>query len=227
MDITTEAWILAGLGLLLGLLLGWLIWGRSLAKGETIAMELARVQSQAEEAGSNRVRLERELAAARDQIKPLADEVDRLRRQQRKLAATLQETPEAPPEAKVVPPQPIAPEAPPAAEPQSIRVTPSPQPAEAPPPVRSAPPEPETRLNDLRLLKGVGEKLVARLNDAGVPDIPALAALAPQDAARIDANLGPLSGRIARDQLIEQARLLAEGRVTEYEARYGRLDRQV
>lgn len=213
MDITTEAWILAGLGLLLGLLLGWLIWGRTSAKGEAIAMELARVQSEREEVGSHRVRLERELAAARDQIKPLADEVDRLRRQQRKLAAALEDPGEPAPAPAAPAPAPAAPAA---AGPVVIRPTAA-QPTHAPA-------EPERRLTDLRLLKGVGEKLVARLNEAGVPDIPALAALRPEEAARIDANLGPLSGRIARDQLLEQARLLDEGRVTEFEARYGRLD---
>ena len=78
---------------------------------------------------------------------------------------------------------------------------------------------------DLRLLKGVGDKLAARLADLGVRNTAEMAALSPVDAARIDGELGPFAGRIARDQLIDQARLLADGRVTEFEARYGRIER--
>jgi predicted flap endonuclease-1-like 5' DNA nuclease len=76
---------------------------------------------------------------------------------------------------------------------------------------------------DLRLLKGVGDNLAARLAAEGVPDIPSLAALDPQDVVRVDDNLGEFAGRIARDRLDTQARLLDAGRVAEFEARFGRL----
>ena len=47
-----------------------------------------------------------------------------------------------------------------------------------------------------------------KLNDGGVFHYWQIAALKPEDAAKLDADL-KLSGRIARDNWIEQARTLA------------------
>lgn len=166
---------------LLGLAIGWLVWGTALSKHQRIAFELAQSQVAATEAAERRRQLERELASARDQLRPLADEVERLRREVGRAANRAEAT------------APVA-----------------------MPPAAGA-------YTDLRLLKGVGDNLAARLAAEGVPDIPALAALEPEDAARVDAQLGEFAGRIARDQLDAQARLLDSGRVAEFEARFGRL----
>lgn len=175
-------WVLVGVAALLGLALGWLIWGRALSRHQKIAFELAQAQAAASEAANRRAQLERELASARDQLRPLADEVETLRRQVAR-AATRAEA--------------VAPAV-----------------AQAP----AAGP-----MTDLRLLKGVGDRLAAALAAEGVPDIPSLAMLEPEDVARIDAALGDFAGRVARDQLVEQARLLDAGRLAEYEARFGKL----
>lgn len=175
-------WALVAVAALLGLGLGWLVWGTALSRHQRIAFELAQAQAAANEAAATRRRLERDLASARDQLKPLADEVERLRREVGRAANRAEATAAA-----------------------AVSV-----------PAAGA-------YTDLRLLKGVGDNLAARLAAEGVPDIPALAALEPEDVARVDANLGDFSGRIARDQLDEQARLLDSGRVAEFEARFGRL----
>lgn len=197
-----ETWIVAAIALLLGILLGWLVWGRALGRQQRVAFSLAQAQASIESGASDRTRIERELASSRDQIKPLADEVDRLRRElaRAQRAAEPAAVPVARPESPalgVVTPI------------KTIRAVPVKS-------ERSAP-------TDLRALKGVGDKLAARLEAVGVRDIPTLAALPGDEAQRVDAELGPFAGRIARDQLVEQARLLDEGRVTEYEARFGRL----
>lgn len=102
-------------------------------------------------------------------------------------------------------PVPLPPPAPPAA----------PAPAPAPAPVGEARP--------LTLLKGLGPKAAARLAELGVASIEALAARSDAELAALDAALGPLAGRIARDRWAEQARLLAAGDVAGFEARFGKL----
>jgi len=183
-SISPAMWSLILFFFLLGLVIGWLIWGKALARNQQIAFEMAKARASADEAALSRARLEKDLAAARDQVRPLADEVERLRR-------------------------------------EVTRATTAVAPAAAPPLAATA----SADLSDLRLLKGVGDKLIARLNELGIMTVGDLAALDPGEAAEADARLGPFEGRIARDSLIEQAQLLADGRVAEFEARFGRLER--
>ena len=76
---------------------------------------------------------------------------------------------------------------------------------------------------DLRQLKGVGDKFAASLAKLGVTRIDQVAGWSSADADVIDSQLGPFAGRIRTDRLVEQARLLHEGRTTEYETRFGAL----
>lgn len=191
-SISPAMWSLIVFALLLGLVIGWLIWGRALARNQRIAFEMAQARASADEAALSRVRLEKDLAAARDQVRPLADEVERLRREVAR-ATTVAASASA------------AASAPAAARPLAASES--------------------MDLNDLRLLKGVGDKLIARLNELGIMTVSDMAALDAAEAAEADARLGPFEGRIARDSLVEQARLLADGRVAEFEARFGRLER--
>ena len=191
--IPPAAYALAAAAFLLGLLIARLLWGGGRARADRLEAELASERAALADARENRLRLEREVAAGRDQVKPLADEVDRLRRENARIAAR----------APVV----IA------AGPGDARADTV--------PVASPVPLPDPA--DLRVLKGVGDKLAERLVAHGVRTTRDLAALSPDHAARIDADLGPFAGRIARDRLIEQARLLSDGRITEFEAIYGKL----
>jgi predicted flap endonuclease-1-like 5' DNA nuclease len=77
--------------------------------------------------------------------------------------------------------------------------------------------------DDLTLLKGVGPRLAARLREIGVFYYAQIADWSPEEVKLVDAKLDTFRGRIERDQLIEQAKLLAAGRITEYEARFGKL----
>jgi predicted flap endonuclease-1-like 5' DNA nuclease len=167
--------VAATVGLLVGILIGRAIWGRALKAHEALSMQLARLQAERDD---ERAAQARELAQARDAVRPLSDEVDRLRREaaQRKAVPAAAATEPAP-----------------------------------------------TRDYALTDLKGVGDKLAARLAEIGVPTVAALAALSPEEARIADSKLDTFRGRIERDQLVEQARLLAAGRTTEYEARFGRI----
>jgi len=194
--IPPAAWALAAAAFLLGLLIGRILWAGGGARAARLAAELAVERAAVADANANRLRLERDIAASRDQVKPLADEVDRLRRENARLTTR-------------------AADALPAGHDRPIPV------------VSSLAPGVAADLLDLRLLKGVGDKLAARLAELGVRDTAEMAALSPVDAARVDGDLGPFAGRIARDHLIEQARLLSDGRVTEFEARFGKIERSV
>ena len=77
--------------------------------------------------------------------------------------------------------------------------------------------------DDLRRLKGVGPKFVARLNELGITRFDQLAGLNANEAAHLDERMGPFQGRLARDRVIEQADLLARGDVETFEETFGKL----
>ena len=75
----------------------------------------------------------------------------------------------------------------------------------------------------LSTLKGLGPKLAARLGELGISTVGQVAALSPEQAAALDAQLGPFAGRMERDRWIEQARFLAAGDTAGFERVFGRL----
>jgi predicted flap endonuclease-1-like 5' DNA nuclease len=111
--------------------------------------------------------------------------------------------------ADVPPPIPAMPEPAPAT-PAAAEPAPAPAPAAGPP-------------DELTRMKGVGPKVAALLNGLGITRFDQIAAWDAADIARIDAELGAFKGRIARDQWVDQARLLAAGDTAGYEARFGKL----
>lgn len=72
-------------------------------------------------------------------------------------------------------------------------------------------------------LKGLGPKLAARLGERGISTVGQVAALSAEQAAALDAQLGPFAGRMERDRWIEQARFLAAGDTAGFERVFGRL----
>jgi predicted flap endonuclease-1-like 5' DNA nuclease len=86
--------------------------------------------------------------------------------------------------------------------------------------VHRGPPGPA---DDLRQLKGVGPKFVARLGELGITRFDQLAGLNPNEVAHLDERMGPFQGRLARDRVIEQADLLARRDIETFEERFGKL----
>lgn len=72
-------------------------------------------------------------------------------------------------------------------------------------------------------LKGLGVKVAERLAQLGVTTVGQIAALSDDQAAALDAELGPFAGRMARDRWLEQARFLAAGDTAGFEAVFGKL----
>ncbi|MBA3879504.1 MAG: hypothetical protein C0500_07300 [Sphingobium sp.] len=75
----------------------------------------------------------------------------------------------------------------------------------------------------LTTLKGLGPRAAAALAEQGITSIGGLAALDPAQAEALDARLGPLAGRLARDRWVDQAKLLAAGDIAAFEAGFGKL----
>lgn len=77
--------------------------------------------------------------------------------------------------------------------------------------------------DDLQRLKGVGPKFAQLLNERGIRRFEQLSRLTSGEVERLDGVLGPFKGRIARDQIIDQADYLARGDTEGFEMRFGKL----
>jgi NADH-quinone oxidoreductase subunit E len=88
--------------------------------------------------------------------------------------------------------------------------------AEEKPDTLSAPRE--GRADDLKLISGVGPKLEQTLNELGIWHYDQIEKWGEREVAWVDARL-TFKGRIARDNWMEQARILAAGGETEFSKR--------
>lgn len=86
----------------------------------------------------------------------------------------------------------------------------------------TAEPAPPAEGDDLTRIKGIGPKLATILRGLGVTSFAQIAAWDEAEVERIDARLGTFAGRIRRDDWRTQARLLAEGDIAAFEARFGK-----
>jgi predicted flap endonuclease-1-like 5' DNA nuclease len=87
--------------------------------------------------------------------------------------------------------------------------------------VPPAAPAPQLADSELTRLKGVGPKLAAALDAEGFGSLAKLAALDEAQQAELDSKLGTFAGRVQRDRLAEQARLLTSDPAA-YEAAFGK-----
>lgn len=73
--------------------------------------------------------------------------------------------------------------------------------------------------DDLKRIKGVGPKLEKLCNTMGFFHFDQIAAWTPDEMAWVNANLEGFKGRATRDKWIDQAKLLAAGKETEFSKR--------
>lgn len=81
---------------------------------------------------------------------------------------------------------------------------------------------PERPADDLKLISGVGPKLEGLLNGLGIKHFSQIAAFTENDIAEVNEKLS-FTGRIERENWIEQAKKLAAGEETEFSQRQKQL----
>jgi predicted flap endonuclease-1-like 5' DNA nuclease len=77
--------------------------------------------------------------------------------------------------------------------------------------------------DDLRLVKGIGDKLNGMLTSIGIFHFRQIANWDNSDIDQVDAKLEIFKGRIQRDDWVAQAKLLAAGKHDEFERIYGKM----
>ena len=80
----------------------------------------------------------------------------------------------------------------------------------------------ETR-DEFTRMKGVGPKFAEALHALGYNRFDQLARITPAELERLDAQLGPFTGRLQRDRVIEQADYLSRGDIEGFEHRFGKM----
>jgi predicted flap endonuclease-1-like 5' DNA nuclease len=70
--------------------------------------------------------------------------------------------------------------------------------------------------DDLKLIKGIGPKLEKLCNSLGFYHFDQIAAWSADEIAWVDANLEGFKGRVSRDNWVAQAKVLAEGGSTDF-----------
>ncbi|WP_310498335.1 hypothetical protein [Sandarakinorhabdus sp.] len=214
MDLTIPpiAQFLAAAALVLGLVLGFVVRG-GLARKLAVMTERAEALSRERDTlVQERERLTVEIKARDAQIRPLADEVDKLRRDFARAQARLNDGAQARlndgAQARLN-------------DGAQARLNDGAQAR-----LSGDAPTVETRSvdpGDLSQLKGIGPKFADKLRAAGITAIDQIAGWTAVDAQVIDSQMGDFAGRIASDRLVEQAQLISQGRYTEYETLFGKL----
>ncbi len=190
---------------LLGLLLGWLIWGRRIGmmagEIETKRSERDRARADLDACGRARADLEARLRAA--EARAADAESARAKAEAAKPAAPmpLMAAPAKPAAVKASRPAAAKPAAVKASRPAAVKASrPAPKPA-APKPVVK---------DDLRLILGIGKTNEKKLHDAGVTRFAQIAGWSAADIRKYG-DLITFGERIVKENWVEQAKLLAKG----------------
>lgn len=213
---------------LLGLLLGWIIWGR---RQFAVQAELDAERLELDGLRQERDGLQRELDAARRDRGAPRTELDAALRERDALQAEL----DAARRDKGVPLAEVdalraqldaCSNARRTLERQIAMVNAAPPPS-SPPMARIAdapaapPPPPRRVIDDLKKISGIGRVNEAKLKELGVTSFAQIAAWTPEDEARYG-DLLAFEGRIEREEWVRQAKVLAHGGATEFSQRVER-----
>ncbi len=83
------------------------------------------------------------------------------------------------------------------------------------------------KADDLELIKGVGPKLNTLLISLGVTRFAQIASWSAADVGEVDQYLGNFTGRIARDNWVDQAGYLAKGDLAGFAKKYGEVGSEI
>ena len=212
-----EIWGLLLLAALLGVLVGWLIWGRRSAvtvnTGEVdgLRASLDACTAKGRDQTGRIAALESDLAKAKSAI-----------RDAESAAAKAAEVTAKPAAAMAAPlmaaPAPIKAATPLAAAPLAEA-----KPQAAPKVDTKTPAKPQGldkarggKADDLKMIKGIGPKLEILCNTLGYFHFDQIATWTTGEIAWVDDNLEGFKGRVTRDEWVKQAKVLAKGGTTEF-----------
>ncbi|MBZ9866045.1 proton-conducting membrane transporter [Mesorhizobium sp. CA15] len=205
------------LGFVVGILVGWFIWGRLRAELDSVRGDLDRTRSERDRLRADSDRLKGELDASG---RARADLESRLRDTPSAKAGADKAATPAPSAlmsttsaaAKAGPAKPAA-----AKKPTATKTAAAPKPAAkaAAPKKAAAPAAAPGKADNLRRLIGIGPVNERLLKGQGVTTYAQIAAWTAADVKRIEEVLN-FDGRIAREKWIEQAKLLAAGNEAEF-----------
>lgn len=200
-----EIWGLLALAALLGLFVGWLIWGRRSAvavdtgEADRLRSALEACSAKGREAQARIAALEGEVKAAQAAAHDahIAAENARADAAAATVSAAVSAAPAPAPMAAMAAPLMAAPAAEPAA---SEKVQP-----------KGLTEARGGKADDLKLIKGVGPKLEALCHRLGFYHFDQIANWTAAEIAWVDENLEGFKGRVTRDEWVVQARDLAAG----------------
>jgi len=195
----TEIYVLLAVAALLGLFVGWLIWGRRSAvtidtsEADRLRAELSACSARGKDMSGRIAGLERDLADAKTRVAAPV------------MAAPVMAAPVM--AAPVMAAAPIA--APVVATPPAAAAFPA-------PPGDAAKPKGLTgarggKADDLKLVKGIGPKLEILCHKLGFYHFDQIANWTAAEITWVDENLEGFKGRVSRDEWVVQARDLAAG----------------
>ena len=212
-----EIWVLLALAALLGLFVGWLIWGRrsvvnvDTGEADRLRAALETCSAKGREQAARIAALEADLKAANAKAQDAHMAAENARADAKAAdeaaAAATKRANAATVGAAVA--------AAPAPAPQAAMAAP----LMSAPAAASAPAKPKGltaarggKADDLKLIKGVGPKLEALCNKLGFYHFDQIANWTAAEIAWVDENLEGFKGRVTRDEWVVQARDLAAGK---------------
>jgi predicted flap endonuclease-1-like 5' DNA nuclease len=215
-----EIWIWTLLSTLAGIGIGWWIWHNNNAdRVSALEGELSMARRSADDASASRTRVQKELSEANTKIMPLmtsnTEYVSEIERLKRELATARSD--DASDDSEIARLRGII--ATSESELMGFRSQAASQ-NEKLPLFMSAP---RGVPDDLRLIKGIGDKLNSLLTSTGIFHFRQIAGWDSNDIDQVDAKLDIFKGRIQRDDWVAQAKLLAAGKHDEFERIYGKM----
>lgn len=194
-----EIWFLILLAAILGLFVGWLLWGGRRSKAsETSSSEVESLRSQLEQ--------------CRTASKEKDDLIGRLEARLEGRGAGQKTAPASSQPVVTKPAARVAAGTTSASDVDHGTVDKGSKPRTLEAPL-------DGKADNLKKIKGVGPKLEQLCNRLGFWHFDQIANWSDDEVAWVDANLEGFKGRVTRDGWVEQARQLAEGRKTEFSKR--------
>ena len=220
-DMLAQNWWLVIIALVVGILIAYLLFGRT--KTATIERDEPADPGAAGKVQRNQALIDSPRASTQESgvaAETIAPSVAGIGGAGTAMAAAAAEG-----QAKAEPVEPAPAPAPPPVPTDAPAPPSDPAPAAAPAPAPTPAPAPVTPApsgDDLTQIKGVGPRIAGKLRERGVTTFAQIAEWDDAMVEHMDQGLG-FSGRITRDRWNDQARMLATGDRSAYEAEFGKL----